>query len=327
MRAWKALRGYAFGVRFTALRLSAVFGAVLVFAAALLFAAPGAQAQIEKRCYTNSAGTRCYYLHVPPGTTTGKPLMVYLHGCDDPIAHPNPTGFSLTRVADEMGFVLAYPLQDQASNDLYCWNWDKPGNQERGRGEPSLIAGITTTLIDDLRLDRSRVYLGGYSAGGAITTTLGATYPDLYAAIAPMAGAPYRTQLGGQVIIDAMGPRARPVPTFFLQTLFDQVSNIVIGRTNLAQWLDADNRADPGSAPLLPTGMELLFAGSGIPIPLTVEHYASPRGCELAQFTTPLLAEHTFGAAILQQDLGIGVQRNLMRFLLAHRMTAPHQAC
>ncbi|WP_107655188.1 extracellular catalytic domain type 1 short-chain-length polyhydroxyalkanoate depolymerase [Nocardia suismassiliense] len=311
-------------MRVTELRLSAV---LLLIAAYLLAGMPGAQAQIDRRCFTNDAGTRCYYLHVPPGATAGKPLMVYLHGCDDPLAHPRPSGFSLTRVADEMGFVLAYPLQDQAANRQQCWNWDKAENQQRGQGEPSIIAGITTALIEQFQLDRARVYLGGYSAGGATVTNLGATYPDLYAAIAPMAGAPYRTRLDGQAIIDAMGPRARPMPAFFLQTLFDQISNIVIGRTNLAQWLAADNLADPGSAPALPTSTQVLVIGPGLPIPLTVEHYASPRGCELAQFTTPLLAEHALGAGLLQQDHGIEIQRNLMRFLLAHRMPPPAQTC
>ncbi|WP_433663501.1 extracellular catalytic domain type 1 short-chain-length polyhydroxyalkanoate depolymerase [Nocardia sp. CA-128927] len=314
-------------MRVIVLRLFAVLGSFLLIAACLLSGAPGAQAQIDKRCFTNGAGTRCYYLHVPPGAAAGKPLMVYLHGCDDPIAHPQPSGFSLTRVADEMGFVLAYPIQDRAADKNLCWNWDKAAHQQRGQGEPSIIAGITTALIDEFQLGRSRVYLGGYSAGGAMTTNLGATYPDLYAAIAPMAGAPYRTKPEGQVIIDAMGPRARPMPTYFLQTLFDEISNIVIGRSNLAQWLAADNLADPGSVPTLPTDVQILALGPGLPIPLTVEHYASPRGCELAQFTLPVLAEHAIGAGLLQQDHGIEIQRNLMRFLLAHHLPTPHQTC
>ncbi|PXX62355.1 poly(hydroxyalkanoate) depolymerase family esterase [Nocardia tenerifensis] len=312
------------------LRLCAVLGALLLTAACLLTGAPDARAQIDRRCFTNAAGTRCYYLHVPPGESAGRPLMVYLHGCDDPIARPQPSGFSLTRVADEMGFVLAYPVQEWAANKKLCWNWDRAEDRLRGHGEPSIIAGITTTLIEEFGLDRDRVYVGGYSAGGAMTTNLGATYPDLYAAIAPMAAAPYRTEPAGQVIIDAMGERARPMPAFFLQTLFDEISNIVIGRTNLAQWLAADNLADPGSVPTLPTlptAVEVLNAGVGLPIPLTVEHYASPRGCELAQFTIPLLAEHVIGAGLLQQDHGLEIQRNLMRFLLAHHLTPPNQAC
>ncbi|MGW4774133.1 extracellular catalytic domain type 1 short-chain-length polyhydroxyalkanoate depolymerase [Nocardia sp. NPDC004278] len=314
-------------MRIAATRLCAVVGAFLIATTSLLLGAPRAQAQIDKRCYTNAAGTRCYYLHVPPGSSAGRPLMVYLHGCSDPLTDGQPTGLSLTRVADEMGFVLAYPIQDRAANNEFCWNWDKAENRERGQGEPSIIAGITSTLIDEFQLDRSRVYLGGYSAGGAMTTNLGATYPDLYAAIAPMAGAPYRSELGGQLIIDAMGTRARTMPTYFLQSLFDEISNYVIGRSNLAQWREADNLADPGSVPTMPTRQEALAAGPGLPIPLTAEHYNSPRGCELAQFTTPLLSEHVIGARIVQDDGGIEVQRNLMRFLLAHRMPAPHQAC
>ncbi|WP_167473876.1 extracellular catalytic domain type 1 short-chain-length polyhydroxyalkanoate depolymerase [Nocardia arthritidis] len=305
-------------------------GRVLAVVAALVTItvwAPTADARVDKRCFTNAAGTRCYHLYLPPGDTAGKPLMVYLHGCDDPLSAPEPSGFSLTRVADEMGFVLAYPLQDNAVAENGCWGWDKPENTRRDQGEPAIIAGITTALADELRLDRTRIYLGGYSAGGAMTTNMGALYPDLYAAIAPMAGAPFLKQGGGQVVVDAMGERARPVPAYFLQTLFDEMSNYVIGRVNIEQWLAADNLADPGSAPTQPTGTETRPLAPGSPQPLQIEHYDSRKGCAIAEFTTPILAEHVYGARLVQDEIGIEIQRDLMRFLLAHRMTEPHRAC
>ncbi|RJO69164.1 hypothetical protein D5S18_31360 [Nocardia panacis] len=309
-------------VRFLSPRFLA---ACLLTSAALLSVAP-ANAQPERRCFTNAAGTRCYYLHLPPGAPSGKPLMVYLHGCDG-LDGAEPSGFSLTEVADEMGFVLAYPLQDRTVATNGCWGWDKPENQQRDRGEPAIIAGITEALTTEFGLDRDRTYLGGYSAGGAMTTDLAVLYPDRYAAIAPMAGAPFLLKTEGQPIIDAMGPRARPVPAYFLQTVFDEISNYLIGRANIAQWLAADNLAAPGSAPTEPTSVQALPVAPGLPLPLTVEHYASEKGCEIAQFTTPVFAEHAIGARLVQQEIGLGIQRDLMRFLLAHRMTAPHTAC
>lgn len=290
----------------------------------LVLGAPRAQADTVERTYSGAAGTRNYFLHVPPGGAAGKPLMVYLHGCGDGLVERPPTGFSLTRVADELGFVLAYPLQSGAAHPLHCWNWSDQQHQQRDKGEPALIAGITTTLVHELRLDRSKVYVGGYSAGGAMTTTLGATYPDLYAAIAPMAGAPYRAQPGGKAIHDAMGTRARPMPTFFMQNVFDEMSIYPIGRANLQQWLDADNLAEPGAVSSTPNDISAAAAAS--PVPASIERYAGRGGCQLALFSATQ-TEHIFGASILQKDLGLDFQRTMMRWLLGHRMTTGAHAC
>lgn len=93
---------------------------------------------------------------MPPGGSAGKRLTVYLHGRDDQRTEAPPDGFSLTRVADEMGFVPGHPIQDQPANEHICHR------------EPSSIASITTTLIYAFALDRSRVYLGGYAAGAPL---------------------------------------------------------------------------------------------------------------------------------------------------------------
>ncbi|WP_162272756.1 alpha/beta hydrolase family esterase [Nocardia lijiangensis] len=286
-------------------------------------------AEVTQRSYTNAAGTRDYYLHVPPGDPAGKPLMIYLHGCTDPQAQLAGNGFALTHVADELGFVLAYPIQTRAANERYCWNWFDPANQQRETGEPSIVAGITNTLIEEFGIDRDRVYVGGYSAGGGMSTVMAATYPDLYAAIAPMAGGPYgigpqppHADLTGATIVAAMGPRARPVPAFFLQDLADQTSLYPIGRANLLQWLDADRRAGNLTLPDTPTNVTT----TADPVPATIEHYSN-QDCELAQFVTPIGPDHIGGGLLMQSTAGLALQRRMMDFLLAHRLTAPHRAC
>jgi poly(hydroxyalkanoate) depolymerase family esterase len=147
-----------------------------------------AGALFEQFAFTNDVGSRDYKLYIPSSLTGhAVPLVMMLHGCtqtpDDFAA-----GTRMNMLAEEFGFVVAYPAQPKSSNPSKCWNWFRPGDQRRGQGEPSLIAGIVQQIANNYPIARSQIYVAGLSAGGAAAAIMGAVYPDIFAAVGVHSG-------------------------------------------------------------------------------------------------------------------------------------------
>jgi poly(hydroxyalkanoate) depolymerase family esterase len=131
-----------------------------------------------------------YKLFIPSGLCEAPPLIVMLHGCTqtpDDFAR----GTRVNALAQEHGYVVAYPAQAQSKNASKCWNWFRSQDQQRGQGEPALIAALTRHLVKVHGLDARRLYAAGLSAGGAMAAVLGNTYPDVFAAIGVHSGLPF----------------------------------------------------------------------------------------------------------------------------------------
>ncbi|MET1757147.1 PHB depolymerase family esterase [Novosphingobium sp. RD2P27] len=148
-----------------------------------------AKGTFDERTYRGREGVMSYLLYRPDQFRQGMPLIVLLHGCtQSPEDFARGTG--MNRLAEELGFMVAYPRQTQAANPQKCWNWFKPADQQRDRGEPALLAAMTRQVIAEHAADPDRVYVAGLSAGGAAAAIMAAAYPDIYAAVGVHSGLP-----------------------------------------------------------------------------------------------------------------------------------------
>jgi len=152
--------------------------------------APG---EFLARSFSNDAGTRAYKLYVPTSWHAAGErvaLVIMLHGCTQ-TPDDFATGTRMNALAEQHGFIVAYPEQTANANVSRCWNWFRTQDQARASGEPSLIAGITREIVATYSIDERRIFVAGLSAGAAMAVVLAANYPELYAAVGVHSGLPF----------------------------------------------------------------------------------------------------------------------------------------
>ena len=236
--------------------------AVLVAVAALCpGAATAAAGTLSTGDYSGQEGAVHYQLYVPSSYTpaTPVPLVVALHGCTQ-----TADGFrALTRwdaVAEAKGFIVLFPQQDASSNQMKCWNFFLDTSMHRGAGDPARIAAVTSLIENTYNVDPHRVFVAGLSAGGGMSSVMGATYPDYFAAIGVASGCEYASTAtcagyksadpvqAGQAAYREMGPRARPLPFIAFQGDKDTTVPPENGDQLVQQWLLTNDLADDGAA-------------------------------------------------------------------------------
>ena len=220
--------------------------------------APPAHAFLQPTFEPNPGNLRMF-LYVPNGLKAGAPLVVALHGCGQTAA-----GYGLEagwgQLADEFGFALLAPEQKAVNNPHTCFNWFNPEDSARGAGEAASIAAMIQMALESHRLDARRVFISGLSAGGAMTSVMLATYPELFAGGAIIAGLPYGAAVNVRDALETMrsaplrtprewgdavraaSPIAGPWPRISIwHGALDTTVNINNAQACLAQWADLND--------------------------------------------------------------------------------------
>ena len=157
----------------------------------------------EVQAFGQNPGALRMLVHVPAARAGKAPLVVVLHGCTQ-TGPGYADGAGWTEMADRCGFVVLCPEQTRANNPNLCFNWFQPGDVARGAGEAASIHAMIVRAILDYDLDPRRVFITGLSAGGAMANAMLATYPEVFAGGAIVAGLPYGAASNMQEAFAAM---------------------------------------------------------------------------------------------------------------------------
>lgn len=166
-------------------------------------ASPAASRLQQLTNFGSNPGTLDAWTYAPDQLAENAPLVVVLHGCTQNAAAYD-CGAGWSQIADEFGFALLFPEQRAINNANRCFNWFEPQDCRREGGEAHSIAQMIETMVRTERLDRSRIFVTGLSAGGAMSAVLLATYPEVFAGGAIVAGLPFGVAANVQQALQCM---------------------------------------------------------------------------------------------------------------------------
>lgn len=179
--------------------------------------------QAEKQYINVDGSNREIYVHAPKGLTDNRPLLISCHGMDQNISIQQGMA-QWEQVADTANFLVVYP----AGGTGYT-TWDISGDKDA-----NFISAIIDEMSKKYAIDKSRVYMSGFSMGGMLTYHMMQTIPDKIAAFAPVSG-----HLMNMYPYSYNSPR--PLPLIHVHGTSDSVVNYDGSTDYVTGWVKYNN--------------------------------------------------------------------------------------
>ncbi len=136
--------------------------------------------------FGSNPGSLNLYEFDPPSASASAGLVVVLHGCTESAAQYQVVGWE--PIASANGFFLLYA---ETTTNVNCFQWFEPTLADRDVGQAlSIIQGVRFMQAHHA-IDPTKIFVTGFSAGGAMTAMMLGDYPDVFAAGSINAGVPY----------------------------------------------------------------------------------------------------------------------------------------
>ena len=158
---------------------------------------------------TVNGTTRTYNVYAPRNLGEGRPLLIFCHGYNQDANWMQNSEFkndqvSMESVCDTAKFVVVFPNGiDRA--------WDTGGDRDI-----NFIKAIIDKMATQYKIDRNRVYLGGFSMGGMLTYNAINKMSDQIAAFVSCSGPAVVTPKSG----------LRPIPLLHIQGTADNFGGV-----------------------------------------------------------------------------------------------------
>jgi poly(hydroxyalkanoate) depolymerase family esterase len=202
---------------------------------------------VEVGRFGSNPGNLRMFAYVPGSLQYSRALVVVLHGCGQSAANYE-LGAGWSTLAKRYGFALLLPEQQVSNNANTCFNWFNPDDIARGRGEAESIRQMITRMVADHGIDQRRIYITGLSAGGAMTSVMLATYPEMFAAGAIIAGLPFGVASNVREALKGMRVSSER-PAYELGELVRKASHHRGRWPKVSVWHgSADRTVNPGNA-------------------------------------------------------------------------------
>ncbi|HJZ19641.1 MAG TPA: PHB depolymerase family esterase, partial [Bradyrhizobium sp.] len=202
---------------------------------------------VETTGFGTNPGDIRMFSFVPEEMQQAPALVVVLHGCGQTAAGYD-LGAGWSMLAKRYGFALLMPEQQSSNNPRCCFNWFNPEDTARDSGEACSIRQMIARMTADFGIDRRRIFVTGLSAGGAMTSAMLATYPEIFAGGAIIAGLPYGVASNVREALNGM-LQSPARPSGELGDLVRGASNHKGPWPRISVWHgSADRTVNPGNA-------------------------------------------------------------------------------